>query len=106
VHCVVPISFSQAALGAEIKVPTLDGEHMLKIAEGTQSGTTLRVKGKGVPVLNGRGKGDLMIELRIYTPTKLNRRQRELLQELDGHARVENKPQERSLLGKVREIFD
>jgi molecular chaperone DnaJ len=105
-HCILPISFSQAALGAEIKVPTLEGDHTLKIAEGTQSGTTLRVKSKGVPVLNGRGKGDLMVELRVQTPTKLNRRQRELLEELDGHTRIENKPQERSILGKVRDIFD
>jgi molecular chaperone DnaJ len=105
-HCVVPISFSQAALGAEIKVATLEGEHTLKVAEGTQSGTTLRVKGKGVPVLNGRGKGDLIVEVRVQTPAKLNRRQRELLNELDGLSHIENKPQRRTLFHKVRDIFD
>ncbi len=104
-HCVIPISFSQAALGAEIRVPTLDGEHALKVPEGTQSGTTMRIRGKGVPVLNGHGKGDLFVEVRVQTPGKLNKRQRELLQELEGMTQVENKPQRRTLLGKVKDIF-
>ncbi|HEV3206191.1 MAG TPA: molecular chaperone DnaJ [Terriglobales bacterium] len=104
-HCVIPISFSQAALGAEISVPTFEGEQILKVPEGTQSGTTLRVRGKGVPVLNGHGKGDLFVEVRIQTPGKLNRRQRELLHELEGLGRVENRPQRRTLLGKVKDIF-
>jgi molecular chaperone DnaJ len=104
-HCVIPVSFAQAALGTEIRVPTLDGEHSLKVPEGVQSGTTMRIRGKGVPVLNGHGKGDLFVEVRVQTPSKLNKRQRELLQELDGMARVENKPQRRTLLGKVKDIF-
>ena len=104
-HCVIPISFTQAALGTEIRVPTLDGEHTLKIPEGVQSGTTMRVRGKGVPVLNGHGKGDMFVELRVQTPTKLSKRQRELLQELEGTARIENKPQRRTLIGKVKDIF-
>ena len=69
-HCVVPISFPQAALGTEIMVPTLEGEHKLKVPEGTQSGTSFRIRGKGVPVLNGHGKGDLFVEVRIQTPGK------------------------------------
>jgi molecular chaperone DnaJ len=104
-YCVMPISFTQAALGTEIVVPTLEGEHTLKIPEGTQSGTTLRIRGKGVPVLNGHGKGDLFVEVRLQTPSKLTKRQRELLQELDGITRIENKPQRRTLLGKVKDIF-
>jgi molecular chaperone DnaJ len=104
-RCVIPISYSQAALGTEIKVPTLDGDHTLKIPDGTQSGTTFRIKNKGVPVLNGHGKGDLFVEVRVQTPTKLNKRQRELLQELDGTTRLENRPQRRTLLGKVKDIF-
>jgi len=104
-HCVIPVSFTQAALGTEIRVPTLDGEHALKVPDGTQSGTTLRIRGKGVPLLNGHGKGDLFVEVRVQTPSKLNKRQRELLQELEGMARVENKPQRRTLLGKVKDIF-
>jgi molecular chaperone DnaJ len=104
-YCVIPISFTQAALGAELRVPTLEGEHALKVPEGTQSGTTLRIKGKGVPVLNGHGKGDLFVEVRVQTPSKLNKRQRELLQELEGMTHVENKPQRRTLMGKVKDIF-
>ena len=105
-HCVVPVSFTQAALGTEIKVPTLEGEQTLKVPEGTQSGTVLKLRGKGVPVLNGHGKGDLFVEVRVQTPTKLTKRQREILQELQGSAPVENKPQRRTLLGKVKEMFN
>ena len=104
-HCVIPVSFAQAALGAEITVPTLEGEHVLKVPETTQSGTTLRIKGKGVPILNGHGKGDLYVEVRVQTPGKLNKRQRDLLHELEATTRVENRPQRRTLLGKVKDIF-
>jgi molecular chaperone DnaJ len=104
-HCIVPISFTQAALGTEIKLPTLEGDHTLKVLEGTQSGATLRVKGKGVPVLNGHGKGDILVQLQVQTPHKLNKRQRELLQEFEGLTKVENKPQPRTLLGKVKDMF-
>jgi molecular chaperone DnaJ len=105
-HCVVPISFTQAALGAEIPVPTLEAAQVLKIPEGTQSGTVLKVRGKGVPVLNGHGKGDLFVEVRVQTPTRLTRRQRELLEELQASTQVENKPERRSIIGKVKEMFN
>jgi molecular chaperone DnaJ len=104
-YCVVPISFTQAAVGTEIPVPTLEGEHMLKVPEGTQSGTILKVRGKGVPALNGHGKGNLFVEVRVQTPTRLTKRQRELLQELQGISQVENKPQRTSILGKMKDIF-
>jgi molecular chaperone DnaJ len=104
-YCVIPISITQAALGTEISVPTLEGEHTLKVPDGTQSGTTLRIRGKGVPVLSGHGKGDLFVEVRVQIPSKLNKRQRELLQELEGLTQVENRPQRRTLLGKVKDIF-
>jgi molecular chaperone DnaJ len=104
-YCVVPISFPQAALGTVISVPTLDGDYTLKVPEGTQTGTTFKAKGKGVPVLNGRGRGDLHIEVKVQTPAKLNQRQRELLEELRATTSVENKPVSRSLLNKVKEIF-
>lgn len=104
-HCVVPISFAQAAMGTEIRVPTLEGEQTLKIPEGTQSGATLRIKNKGVPVLNGHGKGDLFVEIHVQTPEKLTKRQRELLQELESTLAVDNKPHRRTLLGKVKDMF-
>ncbi len=89
-YCMIPVSFAQAALGAEVTVPTLDGEQNLRVPEGTQSGATFRVKGKGVPVLGGRGRGDLFVSVNVITPTNLSREQRKLLEELsklesDGH---------------------
>ena len=104
-HCVVPISIAQAAMGAEIRVPTMEGEHTLKVPEGTQPGTTFRIRNKGVPVLNGHGKGDLYVQARVQIPNRLTKRQRELLQELEITAKVDNQPMLRSLLGKVKEIF-
>jgi len=104
-YCVVPISFPQAAMGTEIVVPTMDGDYKLKVPEGTQSGTSFRIRSKGVPVLNGRGKGDLFVEVRVQTPSKLTKRQRELLTELGQLTPVDNKPQSRSLLGRVKDMF-
>jgi molecular chaperone DnaJ len=104
-YCAVPVSFTQAALGAEIKVPTLDGEHNLKVPEGTQSGTTFRVRHKGIPVLNGHGKGDLYVQINIQTPNKLTKRQRELLEELHAGMDVQNEPERRTLLSKMKDMF-
>jgi molecular chaperone DnaJ len=104
--CSIPVSFPQAALGAEIEIPTLDGTHKLKVLEGTQSGTVFRVKGKGVPVLNGHGKGDLMVEVRVQVPKKLTRRQKELLTELADLISVDNKPsKDAGFVSKVKEFF-
>jgi molecular chaperone DnaJ len=96
---------AQAAIGADIRVPTMEGEHTLKIPEGTQPGTSFRIRNKGVPVLNGHGKGDLYVEVRVLIPGKLNKRQKELLQELEALSKVDNQPLLRSLLGKVKDIF-
>jgi molecular chaperone DnaJ len=92
-------------MGAEIRIPTLEGEHTLKIPDGTQPGTTFRIRNKGVPMLNGHGKGDLYVEVRVHIPSKLSKRQRELLQELETTAKVDNQPMMRALLGKVKDMF-
>ncbi|HZQ91249.1 MAG TPA: molecular chaperone DnaJ [Terriglobales bacterium] len=104
-HCAIPISFSQAALGAQITVPTLDGEHLLRIPEGTQTGTTFRIRNKGIASLNGHGKGDLYVQVKVQTPTRLSKQQRALLEQLDAGQPIENKPEKNSLLGKVKDIF-
>ncbi|MDY7019587.1 MAG: molecular chaperone DnaJ [Chloroflexota bacterium] len=78
----VPINFAQATLGAEIAVPSLNGSISLKIPSGTQSGKVFYIKGKGVPNVNGRGNGDLLIEVRLVTPQKLDGKQRRLFEEL------------------------
>ncbi|MEA2205046.1 MAG: molecular chaperone DnaJ [Blastocatellia bacterium] len=99
----MPITFGQAALGAEVEVPTLDGEHSVKVPAGTQTGTVFRVKGKGMPVLGGRGKGDLYVAVTVVTPTTLTREQRKLLEQL---AQVETKDlEDKGLVDKVRDIF-
>lgn len=99
-----PITFAQAALGAEIKVKTLDGsEEDLKIPAGTQTGTVFRVKNQGMPALGGRGKGDMFVAVTIITPKTLTKEQRKLLEQL---AEIENIDlEDASFMDKVRNIF-
>ncbi len=106
-YCTIPISITQAALGAEIDVPGLLGEEKVTIQEGTQTGSTIRLKGKGLPDPHGGGKGDLYVNVRVVTPTKLTRDQRRALQQLGEMLEVENRPAERnsSLFEKVKDIF-
>jgi molecular chaperone DnaJ len=78
------ISFTLAALGGKVGVDTVDGEISLKIPEGTQSGTEFRLRGRGVPKLRGRGRGDHIVEVVVRTPTRLSRKQKELLRELEN----------------------
>lgn len=101
----VPVTFSQAALGAEIKVPTLDGEEPLTIPEYTQTGSIFRLKGKGIVSLQGHGRGDLFVVTTIVTPTRLTREQRKLLEQF---AAIEEKQQESAAKrfgSKVKDIF-
>lgn len=103
--CSVPISFTQAALGAEIMIPTLEGDHKLKVPEATQSGTVLKIRGKGVAALRGGGKGDIHVHVRVQTPSKLTRQQRQLLEDLGAASKTENKPDARGMFEKVKETF-
>jgi molecular chaperone DnaJ len=105
-HCAIPISITQAALGAKVMIPTLEGEATLDIPAGTQSGTSFRVRKRGMPVLNSTGRGDLFVEVKVTTPEKLTRHQRELLEQLAETLGQENKPQRRSLLNKMKDIFN
>ena len=79
VFCEAPITFTQAVLGAELEIPTIDGKVKYSIPEGTQTGTVFRLKGKGIPVLNGRGRGDQYVTVTIETPRNLNKEQKEAL---------------------------
>ena len=79
VLCDAPITFAQAVLGAELEIPTIDGKVKYDLPEGTQTGTTFRLKGKGIPALNGRGRGDQYVTVYIETPRNLNREQKEAL---------------------------
>ncbi len=104
-HCVIPISFTQAALGDEITIPTLEADTKLKVPEGTQSGKEFRLRGKGVPYLNEHGRGDLIAEVAVQTPRKLTREQREWLRQLGDSMVTENAPTSRSLLTKLKEML-
>jgi molecular chaperone DnaJ len=104
-HCVMPVSFPQAALGTELEIETLEGPETIKIPEGTQSGKAFRLRGKGVPHLNERGKGDLIVEVMVATPTKLTKQQRELMKQLSETMAVDNVPHSRGLFDKVKDIF-
>jgi molecular chaperone DnaJ len=105
-HCVIPISFPQAALGAEIEIPGIDGPVNLKIPEGTQSGREIRVRGRGVPVLNEKRAGDLIIKVVVQIPRKLSRAQRELITQLAESMTVENKPTSPGLIDKMKDLFN
>ena len=104
-YCLQNISFTQAALGADVTVPTLDGDETVKIPEGTQTNATFRVRGKGLPVLGGRGRGDLFVSVNIVTPTNLNREQKRLLEELAKIEADKKAQEDKGIFNKVKEIF-
>lgn len=104
-HCVMPISFPQAALGTELQIETLEGTATIKIPEGTQNGKQFRLRSKGVPHLNERGQGDLIVEIRVATPSKLSKQQKELLRQLGETMQVENTPTSRGLFEKMKDMF-
>lgn len=104
IRCAVPISFTQAALGAEIQVPTLEGNVSYTIPEGTQTGKEFVIRDKGIPELNNsRRRGDLRFTVVVETPTKLTREQKELLRKLDGSLEKNNSPKGRSFFDKLFE---
>jgi molecular chaperone DnaJ len=101
----IPVSISQAALGADIILPTLWGEERLRIPEGTQSGTVFRKRDLGMPSLEGRGRGDLYISVFVVTPARLSREHKRWLEILAPAVRVDNQPLERRAAEKVKDIF-
>jgi molecular chaperone DnaJ len=104
-YLTIPISIAQAALGAEIKVPTLRGNERVRIPEGTQPGAVFRLRGHGMPSLNGRGRGDLYVVVQVVVPSRLSREQRHLLETLGLSVTVENKPLDRHAPGKAKDVF-
>jgi molecular chaperone DnaJ len=101
-HCMVSISFPQAALGTEVTVPTFEGDHTLKIPAGVQSGQQIPIRNKGVPALRGRGRGDLIVHVEVQIPKKLTQRQRELLEELSSITEVDDKQDKRSFFERMK----
>jgi molecular chaperone DnaJ len=104
-HCTVPINVAQAALGASVDLLTFDGLQTVKIPEGSQPATRLRIKGLGVPRVNASGRGDLFVHLDVHIPPKLTREQRKLFEQLQEHLPKENEPREKGIFDKVRDYF-
>ena len=112
--CEIPVNFTTVTLGGEIQIATLDGSEHVKIAEGTQTGTTLRLKGKGMPDVNGHGRGDLFATIQVQTPRKLTKDQRKLIEDLakalpqdkfEPRPRGEDEQDERNLFDRVKDMF-
>ena len=104
VLCEMPISFCQAACGAEIEVPTLDGKVRYNVPEGTQTGTIFRLKGKGIPYVGYKNRGDQYVTVVVETPTKLTPQQKELLREFDK-ATEKVQPKKKSFFDKLKRNF-
>jgi molecular chaperone DnaJ len=108
-HCEMPISFTTAALGGELQVPTIDGYAKIKVPAETQSGKIFRLRGKGIKGIRSHTHGDLMCHLMVETPVKLAARQKELLHELEALNQEDSSrhsPRTRSWVNKVREFFE
>ena len=112
--CEIPVNFTTLALGGEIQVPTLGDHDTVKVPEGTQTGTTFRLRGKGMPDVNGRGRGDLFATVQVQTPKKLTREQKQLLDQLSKtlpkdtfapRARGDQEQDERNLFDRVKDMF-
>lgn len=100
-----PISFVQATLGDEIDVPTLEEKVKLKIPEGTQPGTRFRLRSKGIPHLRGYGRGDLIVQVEVVIPKKLNDKQKELLVKFAKISGEDIKPTSKGLFRKMKDAF-
>jgi molecular chaperone DnaJ len=105
-HCRVPVSFPQAALGCEIDVPTLAGKVKMKVPEGTQTGKVFNLRGKGVPTLRTAARGDQLVHIFVEVPSKLNKRQRELLEAYAEETGTEVSPATKGFVDKLRDLFD
>lgn len=105
VLCEVPINIVQASLGAEVKVPTLDGAVTMKVPEGTQPGKVLRLKGKGIPSLRGGLRGDQLVRIKVVVPTKLSEKQKEALRAFGDISKDNINPEEKSFLNKIKNLF-
>lgn len=104
-YCDVPITYSVAALGGSVGVPTLDGTYKLKIPPGTQSQKRFTLKGKGLPRLNGRGKGSQHVRVIVWVPTSLSKEEKELLQQLEKHRKTEKLEPGKDFLRKLRDLI-
>jgi molecular chaperone DnaJ len=104
-HCTVPVNVAQAALGTEVNLLTFDGLQTVKIPEGTQSGTRIKLRNHGTPHVQGGGRGDLLVQVDVRIPAKLTREQKKLFEQLKDTLPAENEPHEKTILDKVKDYF-
>ena len=102
----VPITYSQAVLGDSGTVPSIDGKVEYTVPEGTQSGTTFRLRGKGVQYVNGRGRGDMYVKCEVEIPKKLNKTQRDALKKFEGTLKEENYEKRKGFFKKLKDMFN
>ena len=106
VHVTVPVTYSQAVLGAEVVVPTIDGKVQYTVPEGTQSGTTFRLRGKGIQYVNGRGRGDQYVKVVVEIPKKLTKTQRDALKKFEDTLKDDNYEQRKGFFKSLRDKFE
>ncbi len=105
-HCTVPINIAQAALGTEVDIPTFEGDETVRIPEGTQPGTQIKLRGRGVPRVNASGRGDLYVNIEVHVPGKMTKEQRRLFEQLrEILPAAGEESQEGGLFGKVKNLF-
>jgi molecular chaperone DnaJ len=111
-HCEIPVQYPTLALGGEIRVPTLEGDEPFVVPEGTQSGATLTLRGRGMPDVTGRGRGDLLLTVKVVTPRKLTRDQKKILEQLAAtlpdesfHPTGNDGESDKGLFDRVKDIF-
>jgi molecular chaperone DnaJ len=110
--CEIPLNYPTVALGGDIRIPTLDGDEPFTVPEGTQSGTTFRVRGKGMPDVSGRGRGDLLVTVKVVTPKKLTREQKKMLEQFGAslpkdkfEPTANDEQDDKGIFGRVKDIF-
>ncbi len=105
VWCEIPITFTQASLGAEVVVPTIDGRVSYSVREGTQPGDVFKLKGKGIPHISGRGRGDQFVRVTVEVPKNLSQKQKSILQEFDSVAEDKNYQKRKTFFDKIKTMF-
>ena len=106
VHCDMPIPFAVAALGGEVEVPTLDGKVKYTIPEGTQTGTAFRLRNRGIQVLQGKSRGDMIVHAHIEVPRGLNQQQKDLLRAFEDSLTGKEYKEQKSFIDKIKDLFN
>ena len=105
IWCEMPITFVQAALGAEVTVPTIDGRVSYQVREGTQPGDVFKFKGKGIPYINGRGRGDQYVRVVVEVPKNLSQKQKDVLKEFEDTSEEKNYTKRKTFFDKIKAMF-